>query len=618
MSKKMKKSPPPSIQTPKMAVAKKSTFFLSFLSKNALPLVILTILSFFIYGRSIAYDYVLDDKMVLSQNQFTQKGIDGIGDLFRYETFRGYFKEKKDYLEGDRYRPFSLATFAIERSFFGKNNPAISHFINILLYILTGFLIFRTLQLLFRPSILGGSISGLWSVPFLGALLFIVHPLHVEVVANIKGRDEIFAFLGAFGALWATIKYVDTRNIRRLFVSFLLFTIGIFSKESAITFAAIVPLILHFFRKETADKRTIFIAMLPIFLGTLIYLAARTSVLSGNLLAHRQTACDLMNEPFCDMNFAQKTATIFLTLGWYLKLHILPYPLTHDYYPYHVPKVDWSDWRAILGAMLHIGLVVLAIFGLIRRHIWGFAAAFYLICMSIVSNLAVSVGTFMNERFTYHASFAFCLALAYFLSNKNDENLEYTGGGAKKWKIWVASFFVFSFSVISFLRVPAWKNEETLNESAISVSHGSARANLFYGISIWQKDYIPRKKQLSETERRFLVEKMQPYFERAIQIVPNYNSAQQMWAGWAAEKYDLDKNLPDLLARFEQVNHGTLPPTPNAFVLQYAKYLDTANLSPADNQFFEAFCEQMARFFEEERKDIKTANEYRFFLTNAR
>ncbi|MFM2267349.1 MAG: hypothetical protein RL757_790, partial [Bacteroidota bacterium] len=114
-----------------MAVAKKSTFFLSFLSKNALPLVILTILSFFIYGRSIAYDYVLDDKMVLSQNQFTQKGIDGIGDLFRYETFRGYFKEKKDYLEGDRYRPFSLATFAIERSFFGKNNPAISHFINI-------------------------------------------------------------------------------------------------------------------------------------------------------------------------------------------------------------------------------------------------------------------------------------------------------------------------------------------------------------------------------------------------------------------------------------------------------------------------------------------------------
>ena len=48
--------------------------------------------------------------------------------------------------------------------------------------------------------------------PTRGAAIFMLHPLHVEVVANIKSRDEIFALLGSLGALWAILKYFDTQE----------------------------------------------------------------------------------------------------------------------------------------------------------------------------------------------------------------------------------------------------------------------------------------------------------------------------------------------------------------------------------------------------------------------
>ena len=63
--------------------------------------------------------------------------------------------------------------------------------------------------------------SGRWyfSLAFIGALLFVVHPLHVESVANIKGRDEILALLGSLYALHAALKYADNKGGIWLFVS---------------------------------------------------------------------------------------------------------------------------------------------------------------------------------------------------------------------------------------------------------------------------------------------------------------------------------------------------------------------------------------------------------------
>ena len=73
-------------------------------------------------------------------------------------------------------------------------------------------------------------------------MLFIAHPLHVEVVANIKGRDELIALLGEAGTLYYSFKYLEKNKFKYLVYSFLCFFLGILSKESVITFLAIFPL----------------------------------------------------------------------------------------------------------------------------------------------------------------------------------------------------------------------------------------------------------------------------------------------------------------------------------------------------------------------------------------
>lgn len=109
--------------------------------------LIIPLLAFGLYWMCLPYGYVLDDQIVITDNQYTKKGIDGIWDILRTESFSGYFGGQQDLVAGARYRPLSIVSFAIEQSVFG-DSPFIRHFINILLYGLLGLLIFRIFSIL--------------------------------------------------------------------------------------------------------------------------------------------------------------------------------------------------------------------------------------------------------------------------------------------------------------------------------------------------------------------------------------------------------------------------------------------------------------------------------------
>jgi hypothetical protein len=55
---------------------------------------IIILFTFIIYGNSIFNFYALDDKLVITENKFTQEGIHGIGKIFSYDSFKGYFEFK--------------------------------------------------------------------------------------------------------------------------------------------------------------------------------------------------------------------------------------------------------------------------------------------------------------------------------------------------------------------------------------------------------------------------------------------------------------------------------------------------------------------------------------------
>ena len=281
------------------------------------------------------------------------------------------------------------------------------------------------------------------------------------------------------------------------------------------------------------------------------------------------------------------TATIFYTLLQYIKLHFVPYPLTHDYYPYQVPVVNWGSWQAILSLLIHLGLLAVIIKGWKKKTVWAWCAAFYIITLSIVSNLVVSVGTFMNERFAYHASLAFCVALAYLLSGRGQ--IRTKPAIALTVSIIVTAFFSF----ITLIRLPDWKSEDKLDLSALRNSPNSARSNCFYGISIWQNVYL--KLPPENTARRLAVlDSMKPYFEKSVQILPSYSAAQTMRAGVAAEYHKINQNYDSLIHVFESINRSGVN---EPFVITYLNYLNGVVNNKTEAEKLGAFYRRMVAYF---------------------
>ena len=619
-----------------------------FWREHFLPLFLLCVLSFCLYLPSVKYEYVLDDKMVITDNTFTQRGISGIGDIFGYESFRGYFGEKKNYLEGDRYRPFSIATFAVEQSLLGVTTPTekldveaqkklqtqkqeaektlrpFRHSINAILYALTAFLMYRVLCLMFASTHDKEKKQWWQTMPFWATLLFVVHPLHVEVVANIKGRDEILAMLGELAALYFSFRYIDTGRAKYLLFSLLAFLVGILSKESAITFLAIVPLSVYFFRRDASkdakhrvSATTLLTVTAPIALSTFIYLMMRVNAIG--YLMDDKVVTEIMNNPFANMDFGEKYATIFYTLFMYLKLLVIPHPLTHDYYPYQIPKSNWSQVIPVVSLIIHLGLVYLVYRGWKNRRTWAYGIAFYLLAMSIVSNIFVGVGTFMNERFVYHASLGFCLVLALLCNYElRITNYEFTNQRSKYLTkylgIGVLILFAAGCVFRTLEREPDWVSGTTLNRSALKNSPNSARANCFYGVSIWENNYLKIINTGTPEQKQAVLDSMKPYFNRSIEIYPKYNSALKMYAGIAGEQYKLDGKVEPLIAAFDKANRGSY----DDYVLKFLGYVNGVVSNRADAEKLAAFYTDMIVFYKQTQATTTLPSEYEKLLNQIR
>lgn len=481
---------------------------------------IIAAVAFIIYANTLGNDYCQDDSIVITDNMFTTQGIPGFGGILNYDTFYGFFKEagKENLVAGGRYRPFSLLTFALEYQFFGAN-PFVGHLVNILLFALTGVLLFNLLKKLLRNWALMQTVApkiNYLDVAFLAALIFVVHPVHTEAVANIKGRDEILALILSLYAVWLTLKYSETPKIIYLLGAGFSFLCAVLSKENAITFVVLAPVTLYFF--YNFDFKKFALSSAPFFGAAVIFLLLRTNAI-GNQFGSEQK--ELMNNPFLVLNgtqyvampFAEKSATIMFTLGKYIALLIFPNPLTHDYYPKHISAKNWSDVSVLLSLIFYIALVSIVILGWRKRNLWAYCAFFYISTLFIVSNIVFPVGTFMAERFIFIPSVAFCVAVAYtlalYISSKN-KTIFYA----------VAGVLVLGFSVKTFFRNFAWRDNFTLFTTDIAVSVNSAKLQCSVGGALIDS----AKNVKDEPTRRAMLNEAIPHLKRALEIHPQFSN----------------------------------------------------------------------------------------------
>mgnify|MGYP003294217172 CR=1 FL=1 len=458
------------------------------------------------YANTLSLNFALDDRMVIMESKYTiMGGWEGLKAIFTEDSFQGYFGLEDDHVvEGGRYRPMSQMTFMLELQMFGQDIkskigdvndfvnlhnpdheqffvdshlPFVCHLFNIIYFTLLCLLIYRVLNILFAKYNGDGRLQ---SLAFIATVLFVLHPIHTEAVANVKGRDEIFAMLGAMLTLLFVLKFVDTRKWWYIMLSFLSFLFGIFSKENTITFLAVIPLALFYYESDRKRKYDYVITLLPLVLGSVIFLIARANVLGAFMPADKSGV--ILNNPYVNSTKSEEIATVLLTWAIYLKLLVFPHPLTHDYYPKQIAVTNFADpivWIVIVSCF---ALLAFAVWKLRKKTVVAFGILFFVITFSITSNLLFNIGTFMNERFVFIPSLGFTLIVGYglyLLSVSEKSTLRYSS-------LVVLTAVCALLGLKTITRNKVWKDDFTLFLTDVKTSPNSIKCNISAGGSYLQ------------------------------------------------------------------------------------------------------------------------------------
>ncbi len=428
--------------------------------------VILGCLAILLYANTLSNGYVLDDATVITENTIVTKGFSGIPELLVTPRMKGFAQSN----DAESYRPVPLILSAIEYGIWGAY-PAENHFSNILLFCGCVVALFLFLNLLFSNTV----------VSFITALLFALHPVHTEVVANIKSRDELLCFLFGFLALKAFAGYARSGRLRQLATGGLLLLLSFLSKETVIAFLVVIPLIFFFYINEN-KKRSIAISVAAIAV-TVVFLLMRAGVLG----VHHTATIEFTANPLLHATFADRIATAVMVLGMYLKLLFVPWPLICDYGYSTISTVGMGNIYVLLSLAVLLISGVTAVYRLLKKNKdpLAFSILFFFFTIAVFSNIPLLIYSEFAERFLFFPSVGFCLMLAL-LIKKLTIKPTYAGAPVLKNRTLLLVMIPVSFAYcfMAYKRNGDWYDNYTLYKTDLKKAPDNCRLLYYYGTEL--------------------------------------------------------------------------------------------------------------------------------------
>ncbi|MFK7786893.1 MAG: glycosyltransferase family 39 protein [Crocinitomicaceae bacterium] len=476
--------------------------------KKARFYIIICVVALFQYGNTFEHDYAWDDAIVITQNDRVQQGLSNPSDFFRNI-------KSNEIQHRYGYRPISLLSFALDIEL-SEMTPKTGHVMNVLYYALLCCLIFYFLRRMFPEK------GALFSLIIVG--LFLIHPVHTEVVANIKSRDEILAMIFGVTSMIFFLRFVEKEKGNYLFgaLSILALVLSFLSKENGITFAGVL-LVLAYFKSSERIKGYLKYG-LPI-LGGLALLAIRLYVYSDGVFENQATALlesnqyredGFLGNPLRDaQGFMEILPSVFHILMKDLGLMIFPIQLVHDYGFSHSTLVSWSNPLVIVSIVAHLALIYVVIKEFKKKSALLFGILFYFISLSIYLHIIQVGPDYMGERFLFIASLGFIIVIVALIeritkaSFNTDAEPIWKNGKAKIALGLLAVIFLLGF-VKTINRNKAWENNQVLFETDIVALDDCARTQYNYACFLHEEYY----KNPTEDKQ----EKILYHYQRAVDI----------------------------------------------------------------------------------------------------
>ncbi len=449
-----------------------------------------------VYANALAGGFTYDDKAIVRDN-LRIRAPSRLDEIFGTQYFGGPTGT------GTAYRPLVLLSFAVEWWMHGAD-PLPFHAVNVLFHAAATLLFASLLLRLGMPP----------PVSVGAALLFAVHPIHVEAVASLVGRGETQATALLLGSLLLALRFVDGPGRRRvaLLLALLCYLAADLTKESA----AVAPALLFLglaFRAEGGLAARFGSALrrgLAYYVGAAATLGVvfgiRARVLGGALKSGRTGIFEVENAlaPLPPLMRAANACVLFFRM---LGRLVLPLRLSSDESAWSIRPVSSRDFLAWAAPALAALLIAAAVWRLREASIPAFGFLFLAIAALPTSNLLFPTGTIFAERLAYLPSAGLCLVLAAWIAG---------GAGSlealPRARLALLAATVVALGARTIVRNPVWQSDQTLFANMVRVSPGSAKAHYDYA-------YMSAE---AKQPRRALA-----HYVRATEIYPGY------WDAWA-------------------------------------------------------------------------------------
>ncbi|TDQ16515.1 tetratricopeptide repeat protein [Algoriphagus boseongensis] len=460
--------------------------------KNQYWVILIALFGALLYLQTIPYGYSGDDGIYTYFNRVTQLGTEKWTELFQFGSMN--FIEINP-TNSSIYRPFTLLTFAIERQLVGEFDASVGHTINVILYFALLWVIGSFLLKLGEKRQLPGWIA------LLILVLYAVHPIHTEVVASVKSRDTLLSSLFAFSAILIWFSNSGKPKPIQWGIILGLYFLSLLSKEESIPLMALVFLISWFFLKN--DFKKSIQVTLPFLIPFGIYMILRSIFLDP---ASGDSYGSLVNSVLYAASGSEWIATNFYIYLQYLKLLLIPHPLSWDYSFSQIAIQTFISPWVWLSFLVFGGLVYFAIKGFKTRSLYSFGILFYLTSFSIFANLVPSliIGSNLGERFMFIPSLSFCFLVVFGLYDffqKKAPNLGIKG------VLGLVLFIGVLFSWKTIARSQVWESNMSLSSSGVETSPNSWRTHIMYA-----EELRLQGKEIEKTS----VDSAKPYFEKAV------------------------------------------------------------------------------------------------------
>jgi len=332
------------------------------------------------------------------------------------------------------YHPLTVLSLAANFAISGKD-PRSYLILNLLLHLLNVVLVFVFIYSISHRQTL---------VAFFTALIFGIHPMHVESVAWISERKDLLYTLFYLLALMQYWRFLQSRKPLRLWLCFLLFVFSLLSKPAAI----VLPLVLFLmdYWQQRSITRQVVLEKIPFVLVAALFAIITLKLQSVTAM----TSLDLY--PFWVRLFFASYAVMVYFLWFFV-----PYPLS-AFHPFPEPG---HLGLVIYLAPLFLAALLFVIWQFRKNRLVVFGLMFFLVNILLVLQLIPIGMTIVSERYTYvpyiGLAFLFTMLASEYLKEKR---LVPAIAGA------VVIFSLFGF--LTFNRTQVWKDSDSLWSDVIN------------------------------------------------------------------------------------------------------------------------------------------------------